>query len=214
MLNRKFTTFNSRTNHSRDVVFNYKKLINKILNILKEESNCELFGGATETEINNFETKIHRELPKLLKNLYLEINGGYDGGLLEFYSLDKVKNISDFDFGYYAESESGGNLIWDFDENKIAKCLIENHKHYYSFMDYNFGGAYWFINLNKSDKKYGEVLLLYNHMNEYFKCQSDIDSFFKLYTDYGAIEILLDSEIEIIKYLKKTKDNTVSYEKH
>ena len=177
-------------------------MINKILDILKEESDYELYDGATEREIIDFETKINGKLPELLKNLYLKINGGYDGGLLTFYSLDKIINIDNFDFGYYAESETGKNIIWSFEGTEIKECFIENHKHYYSFMDYNFGGAYWFINLNKSDTKYGEILLLYKHMNEYYKCQPDIKSFFKTYTDCGAIEILLDSEIEIAKHLK------------
>ncbi len=184
----------------------------KVLNILSEKSNSELFDGVTEAEINNFEDKTNVKFPELLKDLYLEINGGYDGELLEFYSLDKVNNIDDFDFGYYPENKSRKNSIWELREQEIPKCFIKDSKHYYSFMNYNFGGGYWFINLNKYDEKYGEILLLYNHMNEYYKCQPDINSFFRLYTDYGAIEILLDSEIEIEKYIKELQ--TTRYKKH
>ncbi|WP_031457239.1 SMI1/KNR4 family protein [Flavobacterium chungangense] len=178
-------------------------MINKILETLKGDNDNKFFDGVSEAEINDFESKINVKLPDLLKKLYLEINGGYDGSLLEFYSLEKVKNIDNFDFGYFAENKSGKNIIWSLNENDVKKCFIKNYKFYYSFMNYNFGGAYWFINLNKYDKKYGEILLLYNHLNEYYKCQSNIDNFFKLYTDYGSIEILLDSEIEIKKYLKE-----------
>lgn len=177
-------------------------MINKILNIFKEEDSYKLNSPASESEIDDFEFQMNIKFPALLRKIYLEMNGGYDGGLLEFYSIEKIKNIDDFDFGYYAESKSGKNLIWKINEQEIQKCLIENHKNYYAFMDYNFGGAYWFINLKKSDKNFGEILLLYSHMNEYLKYQSDINSFFKTYTDYEAIEILLDSENDIIKHLK------------
>ncbi|WP_180904190.1 SMI1/KNR4 family protein, partial [Flavobacterium chungangense] len=67
-------------------------MINKILETLKGDNDNKFFDGVSEAEINDFESKINVKLPDLLKKLYLEINGGYDGSLLEFYSLEKVKN--------------------------------------------------------------------------------------------------------------------------
>ncbi len=102
---------------------NQIQVISKILNTLKQEGNYKLNNGATECEIIDFEIKTNGKLPELLRNLYLETNGGYDGGLLTFYSLDKITNIHNFDFGYYDKSGLQWLAVCD---NRICylKCAL------------------------------------------------------------------------------------------
>ncbi|BDD05552.1 SMI1/KNR4 family protein [Aureibacter tunicatorum] len=175
-------------------------MISEIIKLFKEEATHEINCGVEEMKLDRIEKELSIKFPPLLRELYLVTNGAYDGGLLIFLSIDELKNINEFDFGYYSENESVNNILWEFNAVGEPNCLIKNSQNYYSFMDYNFGGAYWFINLNQNDAEYGQIKLIYNQSNEHFKCQNTINDFFNIFNLEGCIESLLGSEDEIKFY--------------
>ena len=144
---------------------------------------ADFFKPIEKRQIDLFETNENVSLPDSLKEFYLKSNGYYDGSLFTINNFAEIKNIIEFDFGYIPsgiESHHFKNQVWRINENNKISCLIDNPENYYCFSNYNFGGGYWFINLNKSDNSnYGKIILIYHHMNEYYNCVDNIEIFFK-----------------------------------
>ncbi|MBD0404523.1 SMI1/KNR4 family protein [Flammeovirga sp. EKP202] len=155
-------------------------LIESLIRRLDSEEGCKLEQEppVKDEELLEFEKEHNVSLPALLKEFYKISNGLYDGCLFEMLQLKDLQNLLLFVKG----SEERIRILSDGGTKNLTlkkdEYLINYSESYYHFADYNFGGGHWFINLDKNASKYGEIILLYSHLNKYCECVESIEEFF------------------------------------
>ena len=103
MLNRKFTTFNSRTNHSLDVVTHLRQTLSKIEKLINRITE---FGINDKVKSGNKESEIQKLLVGLYSE-YLNIEVEFDDGdfeeepIFDYDSIKKNVEANFPDFGWY-----------------------------------------------------------------------------------------------------------------
>jgi hypothetical protein len=98
------------------------------------ERGVELYAVAKNEDIGSFENAYQKKLPFDIRAFYVELNGYFDSDeMVNIYSLDKVKRISERDLGI-------GNMDIDKDLFIIG--------------DFCFQGSFWLLDIKQDSSKY------------------------------------------------------------
>lgn len=143
------------------------------LNKLKERwvsENIKIHALAKDDEIKAFENAYNVLLPDDVREYFKQVNGTHDQSdseFIQFYSLDKVKKIT--------EAYDGWHGVPDY--NLIVKTLSEYEK-YYAFANYSIHVFCYAIKLT-SNVSENEVLAVAG--GEYKKISNSFSGFLELY---------------------------------
>jgi len=166
---------NETTMNSRFFKLCFRKLLLKMdqLQELQEKwssENIKVSRLANDEEICAFESAYNARLPQDLKEYFKQVNGTNDQSdseFIQFYSLDKIKKVS--------ETYDGWHGVPDY---KLIVKTLDEHEKYYAFANYNIHVFCYAIKLTASESE-NEVLVIGG--GEYKKIANSFTGFIDLY---------------------------------